>query len=321
MIETLPPVVQLILREPPTSEELGDLELFRKYVRRLMPEFRAQAEWTASNFQYPRDQRDPQIQGFVIRPSTGLDPFSHFGKCFEPACRILNAQHVARSVGLYGDTVLMADRFTSAFLHGQRLTADYLAHLATLISVLLTLRPLFEAGVFRFYESARGFCELHARQFFAQVDEATEKVLHDVRKEIQFELVADKYLGISHEPSLVYRHVLTKRDLAKLSKGVSVEELGMAAYRKGVSAMVFESFLDLQNASDFKAVTFSDSRVSLLTAQFVERGSRYDEPEIWEASRSAVLPWVRDLSVAQIVQLREEAAGALPRLRAAMGKA
>jgi hypothetical protein len=322
MLDTLPPVVQLILREPPKPSEISDLEQFRKYLKRLLPELRKQALWTVEHFHYPNDATDTTIQGFVIRPSTGLDPFSTFAKCAAPSCRQLNAHHVARSIGLYGDTVLMADRFTSAVLHTDRWTPNALFLLSVNILVLLTLRPMFEAGVFRFYRSDRVFCEYHRRQFFKQLDTATDAVLENVAGQIQYKLEKNMLVvdsGILHEPPLVFSTMQPKRLKARLKRGTRLETIGREVVRSMISDEVFESFLDLQNASRFKAVTFSNSRVSLLTAKFVERTAPSRENiEVWEASRSAILPWVRALTIPQIIQLREDAATALPRLRAVL---
>jgi len=322
VIDELPPVVQLIVRQPPTLTQLGDLEEFRKYVKRLLPEFRRQALWTIENFNYPQDGKNRDIRGFVIRPSTGLDPFSTFGKCTDLSCRVLNAQHIARSIGLYGDTVLVADRFTTTILDIDRWTAAALYWFAGNILALLTLLPLFEAGVFRFYQSAIAYCDFHYQQFLTQLDNATDAVLDDMGSRIKYRIENDMLCaetGVIHERSLILNARLTKRSRTKLQKGVPVETLGREMIRPQLCDEIFESFLDLQNASRFKAVTFSNSRISLLTAMHVERAApSRDNIEAWEASRSATLPWVKTLSVSQIVQLRAEAATALPRLRTAL---
>jgi hypothetical protein len=325
MLDGLPPVVQLLLREPPTDRQLGDLEQFRRYLKRLLPELKRQALWTIKHFDYPIDAADPRVKGFVIRPSTGLDPFSTFAKCADPRCRVLNAQQVARSIGLYGDTVMIADRFTTAILHTDKLTAGALFWIATLLRVLVTLKPMFESGVFQFYQSARSYCEHHRREFFMQIDEATEAVLEQTKDGIHFERsgnLVEIHSNKLHEPPLVMPAPLTKSDKAKLKNGVPLETVGILLAKEVFAEEVFESFLDLNNASNFRAVTFSNSRVSLLTAQYVERAVPLKEDiAVWEAARSAVLPWVRDLSVAQVLELRQEAANALPRLRAALGTA
>src|SRR6266700_2221233 len=293
MLDTLPPVVQLILREPPTPDEIGDLEQFRKYLKRLLAELRSQALWTLEHFRYPKDATSEGIRGFVIRPSTGLDPFSTFAKCAHPSCRVLNAHHIARSIGLYGDTVLMADRFTSGILRMDRWTLPALHWFASNVLVLLTLRPMFEAGVFRFYRSDMALCAYHQRQFFKQLDSATDAILEEVGDRIQYHL--DKGMIVVnteflHEPGLISGTKLTKRIKGKLDKGVPIKALGREIVRPEISNEVFESFLDLQNASRFKAVTFSNSRISLLTAKHVERASpSIQDVEVWEASRSATL--------------------------------
>ena len=232
---------------------------------------------------------------------------------------MLNAQHIARSIGLYGDTVIVADRFTSTIMQVDRWSAGALHWFAGNILVLLTLLPLFDAGVFRFYRSEIAYCEFHLRQFLTRLDSATEAVLEDVGSQIKYHVENDTLVIESefiHQQPLIFNAPLTKRLRTRLQKGVPIETLGRELIQSNLSDEVFESFLDLQNASRFKAVTFSNSRISLLTAKFMERAApSQDDIEAWEASRSATLPWVKALSVSQIIQLRAEAATALPRLR------
>lgn len=87
-LDHLPPVAQLHLREQPTKAELGD---YHKFFTRLFPELRRQAEWTISNLRQIYPEREADRTSLCISPSSGIDPFSRFGKCFDPKCRELNA--------------------------------------------------------------------------------------------------------------------------------------------------------------------------------------------------------------------------------------
>src|SRR4051794_31608558 len=106
-LDKLPPVVQLLLRELPSKGEDS-----HQYFKRLFPELHRQAQWTVSNLNqvYP----DPRVTSakLCISPSSGLDPFSRFGKCFAWSCREINATQIARTVGLYADVALIGDPFT-----------------------------------------------------------------------------------------------------------------------------------------------------------------------------------------------------------------
>jgi hypothetical protein len=321
-LDTFPPVVQLLLREPPPDPVVSDLGQFRKYLLRLLPELRKQTLWTLENFKYPEDEKDLGQPGFIVRPSTGVDPFSTFGKCADPACRLLNARQIARSIGLYGDTVLIADRFTSGILSVDRWDEHSLNWFATNVRVLLALRPLFEAGVFRFYRSAIALCDQHKKEFDGQVESVTDEVLRLLENDVKYELrenVIAVRPGRLSEPPLVTTRVLTKTALKDLKKGLPIEAIGKLVLRERVHDEVFETFLDLRNSSRFGAVTFSNSRAALLTAKHVEKSAPApEEIEVWEAARSVDLPWIKSLSVEEIVRLREQAKDALPRFRAAM---
>lgn len=69
-VDNLPPVVQLLLHE---SLPVSDAD---KYIRRLLPEVRRQAEWTLQNLGQVYPKTTGSHHGLTISPTSGLD-FPH----------------------------------------------------------------------------------------------------------------------------------------------------------------------------------------------------------------------------------------------------
>ena len=84
---------------------------------------------------------------------------------------------------------------------------------------------------------------------------------------------------------------------------------------------VRKALWDARDASLTNGVVFSNSRLGA-SGLLYQEGQRLDEKalSVYSARRAAELPWVRGLSVAQTLQLREEASTALPALRAFLAR-
>ena len=321
--DRLPPVVQILLAEKPSETDL--LSNPHKYVKKLLPELRRQAEWT---FQHRDDyyidrKEERQAPGLVVDPSSGLDPFSTHGKCMDPACRFHNAELIARTVGLYADCALIGDHFTDHVVLSERWSEYDSVRFLTNAMVLHRLRPMFEAGVFRFANNFGAYCTFHSEQFKAQVAKATDVVLQESLSAIKLEIRKDRVVFQANELAgfngalVLPMNAKVKRMIAKTKDR---QKLALDLLSPTIYDEVHETLFKMRRAAPFRAVTFSNSRVSLRAArQFDAQAPSDTDLEVWEASRSANLPWVSDLSVPQILKLREEADRALPRFRERMG--
>ena len=260
----------------------------------------------------------------VINPVSGFDPFSVVGKCSAFNCRRANAADIARTIGLYADTALITDWFTPSLASVEKWTSGKLYTLAANIIVLQELRPLFEAGVFRFVRSP-ALCQSCYRKFTKELRKTTDELLPEVCDQVTFQVERD-HLIIDHEQvygtPIVTHSKLTPKQKDAMRKGAKVEEIGLPILAAHVRKELEEMLLTMGSRTPTHSTTFSNSRVALLGARQFE-GTRpvAKEVELWEASRSAQLPWVRDLTTNQIVQLRDEASKALPRFRQRMAKA
>lgn len=318
----LPPAIDLLIRE--LSQHTTDSESFKKRFSQILPELRRTAEWSQDNYPYITDATS-SINGFTITPSLGLDPLSLHGKCAAPKCRLLKAKQIARTVGIYADVAIIPDRITSSLLYTKRANAQYLQWLSINVSVLNELRPLLEGGVFRFSKPSLQLCNTHFRKFTSEVDEITQAVLENIAPNLTFS-VEDNFLWVAehelHPAPLNFGRKLTPSEKKQLVRGVSPELLGRKAYTKSLRHEIFEAMISLRQASDVHGVSFSDSRIAMLAARQAEQQSpAMRDIERWEAPRSAVLPWIRDLTIEQIVALRQEARKALPRFRESIATA
>lgn len=319
-IDHLPPVVQLLLREWPLTRGVND---FPKFIKRMLPELRRQAEWTMKNSKsvYPEvNYRD----GLCITPSAGLDPFSRFGKCLDPECRILNANRIARTVGLYADVAQVGDPFTDQVLLVDRWSLKERLQLLSNFIIFLQLLPLFSANVFRFVSNFRAVCPDCQRHFESKVQAAVDDLVIEAAETAKFKRQGD---GIEIEtggfPGTPFVHIIPLNDKGKreLARSSNVKAMGLSAYKDMIYDEVYETLFKMSNAPS-GSVTFSNSRLSVLAArQFDTIRPTGSEVEVWEASRSASLPWVSELAVTQIVELRDAAHAALPRLRSRMARA
>jgi hypothetical protein len=319
-LENLPPVVQILLSERPRGRESP-----KGFLKRLLPELRRQAEWTMLQSSGIYVGRDAALPRLVIDPSAGLDPFSGYGKCADPACRLQNADLIARTVGLYADCAVIGDPFTDHVLIAEQWSDYDTFKLIGNLLVFRRLQPMFNSGVFRFATNFGGFCQNHSDMFKEQVTQIANEVLAEVktglslvRKKDHLEIHTSELLGLP----MVHSAKLTAAVKRKLARSTDPAELAAELYGPYLHAEVHETLFKMRRAEPWRAVTFSNSRVSLLAARHFDRAMPSQaELEIWEASRSAYLPWVRDLSPTEIVQLRMKADRALPRFRERIGRA
>lgn len=317
--DQLPPVVQLLFREPlPASD-------WNKYLKRLLPELRRQAMWTMENEKLVYPEMTGPGLGLAINPSAGLDPFSAHGKCSVPACRLLNADQIARTVGLYADVALIGDPFTDQVLLTDRWTQTKTLRFFGNMLVFHRLRPLFEAGVFRFVSNFGAFCEYHTKEFRSQVKAVTDELLTEVASVLSFErngdtivIQASDFFGFP----LYFTVPLNAKHKRQVARAADLAAFGRILYAPVLQDEVHETLFKMRRASPLQAVTFSNSRVSVMAVRRFDN-SYLTKPdiEVWEASRSANLPWVSNLSTSQIIALRESAKDALPRFRARMARA
>jgi hypothetical protein len=316
----LPPAIQILLDEPFPS--LSSPAKVKAYFKKLLPELRQQATWTSEKFAYFDSVKRNTADQFVITASSGLNPLCDRGICRETNCRIHAAEQFARTIGLHADIAVIPDTLSARLFFRDKFSDRELFEFANDTLVIRTLAPLIRAGVVRFASQFFGFCEKHYQEFEQVIDGSFDAVLRDAQSELSFSAEKDAIVvdtGKLYEPPLVGLMRLGKEDKKRLSRGERLEDIGRALYEPKLRESVRDAFLYLKTASKLKSVLFSSSRLDLLAVRELERTRPdFSDIEAWEAARATELPWIKDLSVPQVLQLREEASIALPRFRQAM---
>lgn len=312
-----PPVIQILLSEDVPT--LGSQLELKKYLQKLLPELRRQALWSRDHYRYFDETERPRSGRSIVNPSGSLNPLSSFGICRSRECRLLAAQNVARSVGLYSDLLIMTDTVTGRLYSHKRLSAADRYDFVTDILVLQSLRPLIAAGQIEFGSFARRFCQGCFDGLQARVVEAARSLAAATFQDLTFRLesnhifvderkVRGETLGFIVPLTAAYRRLL--------AEGKSVEEVAADHYTNVLQRELQGILMETFSASRTHAAIFSSSGFEALALRELE-GLRIEKGdlELWEPMHSVQLPWVRDLSVADIVRLKEEAGNALPRLR------
>lgn len=312
----------MLLDEPfPDSVKPSEV---KRYFRRLLPELRQQANWTRNHFAYIDDTAAPP-EGFAITASGTLNPLAYRGICRSPECRVRAADHFARTVGVYADVVTVPDMLTDQLARSKRFTNAELLELATDMLVVRRLEPLIRAGVVTFRNPGTPMCEHHYREFEERTMRAAEALFPQIKNEFAFTWRND-YLEIGmgrlYDPPVEHFATLSEDQRRQLQTGGSLEEVGVAVVQPMLRSTLRSVLADLSSASKIDAALFSSSRLDLLSLNAIEGvAPALNNVEHWEEERSVELPALRELTPAQVLQLRQEAELALPRLREKMLRA
>lgn len=323
VLTALPPALQMVLTEPTLpTDELAPV----RDLRKLLPELRKQALWTMDHFDYKSAPRN--VDQFAICVTPELNPFAGTGKCINPPCRTSATEQIARSIGLYADVSIVGDALTATLVNlSSRPTVKELFDLSIEISAIQRIAPLIGAGLFQFSGPHEGdsVCKGCLIEAFPNLDELSKTLAHDFPTTYRFDGELQALLVDLEDPfgQNVFATARLKPDeLLKLSRGeTSLDELFAKVYPDIVAAEVAEALLALRQAASFGGTCVSASPVAVTAARQLEgRPIPRNELLEWERGRTAVLPWLSALSMTQLVQLRQEAAKALPRFRSRMAK-
>jgi len=333
--DMFPPVLQLLVSEKlHETKSAQDLESKLKRDRGLLKDLRAQARYSARNWKYV--DRAPSIAGdFSVIPAPSLDPFalSPFN-CPSPACRARTGRMLARSIGLYADRIVVPDGIT-AILHGDPPLRMLAQALFADLTAFREIRPLLESGVVRFGLPPHGFCEKCDAVMNGAAGAALDTIF-DMALDAGVILtisptsngsfvnvgLSDDFAGVGFGPLLTEQEVepftraLTRGDQTEIVKMVRDTE----SLRRSVSSLLRGSLFPLADAMRSAGRTGSAltagrrAESDFLRAVELRTGSIRESPD-WGLLGAVQLPWVSDLSVAQILELKDQARHALPALR------
>lgn len=324
-LDRLPPVFQLLLREwddLTDGRDIADSQDVVKKLKKLVPELERQAEWTIDEFENYYDWTAEPDSQFRIALVEGLDPLSPHAKCADIACRGNAVVQIARSVGLYADRALVYDSLTDRIFFTDEWDIKALMSLLKDCAILHALRPLLEAGFFELVNPFTAMCSECHSATQDRAKELSDQMYRELKSELSV-TVENNELRVDTDllgTPIVYRGALSNNDLKSIDGG-GLDEVVARKWGPNLSMHIDATLGMLRTASMAHAVTFSNSRAGMMAAREVDgRRPAYNDVASWEARRSANLPWIGDLTMHQIVQLREEADSALPRFRERMSR-
>jgi hypothetical protein len=305
MIEGLshvPPVLMMLHQELVGKKSWADM---RKTLKGMLKELRDQSEvYIYHEAEHGRDFGS--INKLDVHLHGAMDLLTRAG-CMELQCRISTAERLSRSMGLVSDRVWISDLITEKFIDFGRPTNEKLDYILEDLIVLFTLFPLIKNGIIKFRTPWIATCSSCMEEFYSQVDATTELLVEEFKSEFKIKKTADGFIadvGSCVEPSIS----LTGFDQKKPKKKDFI--------REWTAEQVESIFWTAREASFTGGAVVSNSKIGLAgllqkEGRFINRHSL----ELLDSERTFSIPWVSSLNPAQILELREEASGALPLFR------
>lgn len=315
MIEGLPgvpPALMLLVKE---LRGCSSWPHARRRIKGMLPDLRQQSEAFAKySIEHRGYSKDPSR--FEVHLHGALDLLSGDG-CINPDCRLKAADRISRSIGLIADRVWLTDRLSDRFVDFGRATNAKLDEVIADTLVLVRLLPLIDAGVIRFRSPWLPACPACVAEFDRQLASGTARLLERFRREFKIqrrtkgEFVA--YTGKCFEPPLFFQ------GFAKCNKAIPTAS---DYAQQSVAHALRTTLWAAREASLSGGAVLSNSRVGL--AGLLEQEGRLLDRKtllLMDREREFSVPWVSELTAAQIAQLRHEASRALPAFREKVAKA
>ncbi|BCM24210.1 hypothetical protein [Methyloradius palustris] len=319
-MSNLPPVLELL-----NSVNFIDKDIkgILKSAKKLIPDITQQAEWTLSNHTYV-DNQPNDLTKFNVSPVSGMNPFGDFGKCSGFDCRISMALNFSRTIGLYSEVIYLPDPFTTKFIDDGNKdlswTDDQVLELIKEATVLQVLRPLIEAGIIQFTSPVRSYCAGCLEKLYDNVDNFTDEAIQEFWHGVSHHKSNDHLVldtNNLHVPSLM----LSKFIDPALKNRKTMKTMARQMFGEIIWEEIHELLFTMNTTESMNSTIFSNSRIGLKTLKKLEGNDRNVYNHLnWENSRDTNLPWIKDLTPQQVVELRNSADKALPQFRELMLK-
>ena len=305
----IPPALQLLVNEVSQCESWLEA---RKRVKIILPELKSQAR----TFAFPSTldisgTRDPLKLDIHLHGA--LDLISGDG-CSAMPCRLQAADRIARSVGLLADRIWVTDSISYRLVDFGRTTNLQIDSLIEDAQVLLRLTPLINAGLVKFRSPFYAICDCCSDKLVGKISTLTASLSKKFRADFKLEVREEggyfAHTGKCFEPPLM----LTNPYSSELPKMRDFLEPHIARELRSILYVAREASLT-------GGSIVSNSRLGL--AGLLEQEGRLISKRsmlLLEREREINVPWVIELNPAQIVQLRDEAATALPTFRTQLTK-
>lgn len=201
----------------------------------------------------------------------------------------------------------MTDLLTERFIDFGRATNDKLDYILEDLMVLFTLYPLITNGIVKFRTPWIVTCSSCMEEFYSRIEATSEVLAKDFKSEFKVRKTIDGFtadVGGCVEPSIMLRGF----DQKKPKK--------MDFVRSWTAEQVRSIFWTAREASLTGGAVISNSKIGLAgLLQSEGRFTNQSSLQLLDSEREFSIPWVSSLTPAQIIELREEASGALPLFR------
>ncbi|MFZ6747205.1 hypothetical protein ACO0LC_28650 [Undibacterium sp. JH2W] len=314
MLEDLPDVPPAVCLLVTAYTESSNWTHLRKIIKSMMKDLRDQSVAYEINSFSKTPIKASSLQ-FDVHLHGGLDLFDGSGACADLVCRLQAADRLIRSMGLISDRIWLTDTISEKFIDFGRVTNEKLNEIVADTLVLARLAPLIFAGIVRFRSPWRSTCEDCTSNFDNNVALIAKELAKKFSREIKF---SDKKngnytidTGNFFEPSLMMHNIFPEERIPNLR-----DSREAIIYSQVRSAMWVS-----RDASLFGGSMFSNSRIGM--AGILHQEGRFSDRRqlmMLDRDRSIQVPWVSELDAMQILELRQEAADALPMFREKMAK-
>lgn len=298
----VPPALIMLYQELAGKESWADM---RKILKGMLKELRDQSE--AYLYYEGEHGRDiDSYNSFEIHLHGAMDLLTGSG-CQELTCRVATAERISRSMGLISDRVWMTDLLTEKFIDFGRPTNDKLDYILEDLMVLFTIFPLISNGIVKFRTPWVTTCPSCTTEFYSRIKETTEIIAEEFKGEFNLRKTPDGF--VADVGSCVYPSMVLSGFNQKKPKKMEFVHAWTANQIRSI-------LWTAREASITGGSVISNSRIALAgllhsEGRFIDHSSL----KLLDNEREFSIPWVNSLSPAQIIELREEANGALPLFR------
>jgi hypothetical protein len=309
-LDHVPPVIILLVSN--VFAKGADWNAARRRLKDMLPDLKQQSEaYEASSATRTRVPASPGQLDIYL--DGGLDILNQEVGCRSLNCRVESATRITRSIGLIADTIWLTDFLTEKFFHFGRVTNRKLDEILSDTLVLLELYPLIVSGIVKFRSPWIASCPACLGSFEDEVDRIADTLQSEHSQE--FSIEPNSFGGFSLTTGSLYDPPLYLRILPSKTS-ISEPPLLQDLVRDAVRTAVHSALWTGREAVIGSGAIFSNSGIGLAGLAYKEGAVRNrSELRLFDERRSVNVPWVSDLRPAQIVQLRQEAASALPMFR------
>jgi hypothetical protein len=332
---SLPPSIEFLLSEVPNGSSPDDArQLFsdKAFIRDLLD----QVSHTLQVCTYELDKEFGDA--FVTYAAGGLSPLAPRGRCHHIECNLKHASAFARTAGLYSDRVIITDALTHDLffdtLDGRRVS-PLVDQYFTDIQVLHQLRPLLDADVIELGASGYLLCAAHMDQVHT-AERSVARALHarlsnegfsmDVIKRRDRMIARINYVALCalgerehhFEVAVPAQMVKRWRKIRHARPGsrahTEVLDVVRRATREPMTQFVKDLLFETRVAALSRSTILTDSALAAWGLQSLE-GLSLTGSTAWESVRTIDLPWLKRLSPAELLEVRDQTAEALPTFR------